>query len=254
MEKIKCTISYDGTRYSGFQIQPNQRTVHGELEKALKKMHKGEYIRIHPSGRTDTGVHAKAQVIHFSSPFQLPEDNWKKALNTLLPNDLYVDKAEITPTDFHARYDAVEKEYRYFVLNKKEIDVFQQNYVYQFPYQSDMTRIQEACTYFEGEHDFTTFSSAKASIKGEKIRTLYDVHCRQEGDYLVFVFRGDGFLYHMVRTIVGVLLDIGQGRIEADHIPRLFASLDRQKVGATVPPQGLYLWKVLYNREKGAQE
>src|SRR5699024_1611572 len=171
MEKIKCTISYDGSDFSGFQIQPKKRTVHGELERALKKMHKGSQVRIYASGRTDTGVHAKEQVIHFTSPFSLPEENWKKALNTLLPNDLYVQKAEIVPLSFHARYDAVEKEYRYFVLNAKEVDVFQQNYVYQFPYSLDIACIQEACSYFKGKHDFTTFSSAKATIKGEKIRT-----------------------------------------------------------------------------------
>lgn len=252
MKKIKCTISYDGSRFSGFQIQPKQRTVHGELERALKKMHKGEHIRIQASGRTDAGVHAKEQVIHFTSPFNLPEENWEKALNTLLPKDLYVHKAESVPMTFHARYDAVSKEYRYFVLNKQEVDVFQQNYVYQFPYPLNILRIQEACTYFEGKHDFTTFSSAKTTIKGEKIRTLYDVRCTQEEKCLMFTFRGDGFLYHMIRTIVGVLLDIGQGRLEADTIPGLFASRDRQKIGATIPSQGLYLWKVLYDEEDSA--
>lgn len=251
MEKIKCTISYDGSRFSGFQIQPKQRTVHGELERALKKMHKGEHIRLQASGRTDTGVHAKGQVIHFASPFHLPEANWKKALNTLLPNDLYVQKVEHVPMAFHARYDAVEKEYRYFVLNKQGIDVFQQNYVYQFPYTLDIHRIQDACRYFEGKHDFTTFSSAKTTIKGEKVRTLYDVRCTEEGEYLMFTFRGDGFLYHMIRTIVGVLLDVGQGRLEADTIPSLFDSRDRQKIGATIPPQGLYLWNVLYGEKDG---
>src|SRR5699024_3657770 len=110
------------------------------------------------------------------------------------------------------------------------------------------------CSYFKGKHDFTTFSSAKATIKGEKVRTLYDVHCRQEGEYLVFVFRGDGFLYHMVRTIVGVLLDIVQGRLEATEIPSLFFSRDRQKVGATIPSQGLHLWKVLYAEENSVCE
>src|SRR5699024_2834298 len=215
MEKVKCTISYDGSRFSGFQIQPKNRTVHGELESALKKMHKGEYVRIHASGRTDTGVHAKEQVIHFTSPYKLPEENWKKALNTLLPSDLYVHKAEKVPMAFHARYDALEKEYRYYVLNEKEVDVFQQNYVYQFPYSLDVSRIVEACTYFEGKHDFTTFSSAKATIKGEKIRTVHEVRCTKEGNHIVFRFRGDGFLYHMVRIIVGVLLDVGQGRLKA---------------------------------------
>jgi len=245
-EKIKCTISYDGSGFSGFQIQPRKRTVHGELERALKKMHKGEPIRIQASGRTDTGVHAVEQVIHFTSPFQLPEGNWKKALNTLLPNDLYIHRVEKVAMSFHARYDALAKEYRYFVLNKKEVDVFQQNYVYQFPYTLDIERIQKACSHFEGTHDFTTFSSAKSTIKGKKIRTLHKVQCIEEGEHIVFIFHGDGFLYHMVRIITGVLLDIGQGRLDPDVIPLLFEKRDRQKVGATIPSQGLYLWKVLY--------
>src|SRR5699024_2250829 len=130
--------------------------------------------------------------------------------------------AQKVPMDFHARYDAIAKEYRYFVLNREEIDVFQQNYVYQFPYPLDISRMQKACAYFEGEHDFTTFSSAKSTIKGKKVRTLHHVQCEQEGEHIVFIFRGDGFLYHMVRIIVGVLLDIGQGRLDAADIPQLF--------------------------------
>lgn len=246
MEKIKCMISYDGSGFSGFQIQPDRRTVHGELERVLKKLHKGTSIRVHASGRTDKGVHAKEQVIHFTSPYKLLEINWKKALNTLLPDDLYVQVAQKVPMSFHARYDAAAKEYRYFVLNTEEADVFRQHYVYQFPYPLDITRIREACRYFEGTHDFTTFSSAKASVRGGKIRTLQDVRCMQEGENFIFIVHGDGFLYHMVRIIVSVLLDVGQGRFEAEEIPSLFASCDRRKVGATTPPHGLYLWRVLY--------
>lgn len=248
MEKIKCVISYDGSGFSGFQIQPGKRTVHGELERALQKMHKGTHIRIHASGRTDTGVHAKEQFIHFTSPYDIPEANWKRALNALLPKDVYIQHTEKVPMSFHSRHDTVAKEYRYFVLNTKETDVFKQNYVYQFPYLLDIMRIQEACTHLEGEHDFTTFSSAKASVKGGKVRTLYDVRCRKENEQFVFIFRGNGFLYHMVRIMVRVLMDIGQGRLRTDVIPSLFSGCDRNLVGATVPPQGLYLWNVWFGK------
>lgn len=248
MEKIKCVISYDGTNYSGFQIQPKARTVQGELEKALKTIHKGEHIRIQASGRTDTGVHAKGQTIHFETPYGLPTNNWQRALNTLLPVDLYVREVEIAPNTFHARYDVVEKEYRYFIWNVRETDVFKQNYAYQFPYSLDIKAMKEACHFFEGSHDFTTFSSAKATIKGSKIRNMYEVSCHQEGSQIEFIFRGSGFLYNMVRIIVGTLLDIGQGKRQPKDINSLLEKKDRQLIGETVPAQGLYLWQVKYEK------
>lgn len=246
MEKMKCIISYDGTCFSGFQIQPKKRTVHGELEKALMKIHKGQHIRIQASGRTDTGVHAKGQAIHFESPFDLPEYNWKRALNTLLPGDLYIHDVQKVHIGFHARYDAIEKEYRYYVWNKSETDIFKRNYAYQFRYPLNIEAMQAACTYLEGTHNFTTFSSAKATIKGSKERTLHEVSCNQDGKEIVFIFRGNGFLYNMVRIIVGVLLDIGQGKRSPSDIHPLLAERDRTLVGETVPPQGLYLWCVKY--------
>ncbi|WP_077324014.1 tRNA pseudouridine(38-40) synthase TruA [Virgibacillus siamensis] len=246
MAKIKCIISYDGTNFSGFQIQPRQRTIQGELEKALRRIHKGEHIRIQASGRTDTGVHAKGQTIHFETSFNLPLYNWKMAINTLLPDDLYVHVVETAADTFHARYDVVEKEYRYYVWNKRGKDVFKQNYYYQFPYQLDMQEIKKACNLLEGEHDFTTFSSAKATIKGSKVRKMYEVSCQKNGSQIEFIFRGSGFLYNMVRIIVGALLDIGQGKRSASDITGLLEKKDRRLVGDTVPAQGLYLWKVTY--------
>lgn len=249
MVRLKCILQYDGSQFSGFQIQPKSRTVQGELERTLEKMHKGEKIRIQASGRTDTGVHALGQTIHFDSPFRIPEENWKTALNTLLPDDLFVQKAEIVPDSFHARYDATEKEYRYFVWHQKEKDVFKRNYYYQFPYNLNIEAIREACQYMEGTHDFTTFSSAKATVKGSKERTLYEVTCEKREEAIAFIFRGDGFLYNMVRIIVGVFLDIGQGRRAPSDIPKLLAAKDRKLIGETVPPQGLYLWRVRYGAD-----
>ncbi|MBY7141715.1 tRNA pseudouridine(38-40) synthase TruA [Virgibacillus sp. NKC19-3] len=246
MQKVKCIITYDGSGFAGFQIQPKQRTVQGELEKALTKIHKGSHIRVHPSGRTDTGVHAKRQTIHFETSYDIPEVNWKRAINTLLPSDLHVQEVTLVPTSFHARYDVVEKEYRYYIWNAKEPDVFKRNYYYQFPYHLDIEAIQRACRQLEGAHDFTAFSSAKATTKGSKERTLYQVTCEKHGSELEFIFRGSGFLYNMVRIIVGVLLDIGQGRRETADIAALLASKDRRLVGETIPPQGLYLWDVKY--------
>lgn len=239
-------MSYDGTNFAGFQIQPKQRTIHGEIEKALKKIHKGKHVRIQASGRTDAGVHAKGQTFQFESSYDIPESNWKQALNTLLPNDLTIDDVQRAPIDFHVRYDVQETEYRYYVWNDSKHDVFKRNYFYQFPYKLNIPRMQEACRYLEGEHDFTTFSSAKATTKGSKIRTLSNVTCKQHGSEIEFVFRGNGFLYHMVRIIVGALIDIGQERRLPEDVPVLLAQKDRQLLGETVPPEGLYLWDVTY--------
>ncbi|PAV27870.1 tRNA pseudouridine(38-40) synthase TruA [Virgibacillus profundi] len=250
MEKIKCIISYDGSGFSGFQIQPKKRTVQGELEKALTKIHKGAHVRIQASGRTDTGVHAKGQTIHFETPYDIPKANWKQALNTLLPDDLFVQEIAFMPASFHARYDVVEKEYRYYVWNEKEPDVFKRNYAYNFRYDLNMEEIRKACSYLEGTHDFTTFSSAKATTKGSKERTLYQVTCEKRGSEIEFIFRGSGFLYNMVRIIVGVLLDVGQGRRKSADITALLEKRDRQLVGETIPPQGLYLWRVKYKEDE----
>ncbi|AIF42080.1 MULTISPECIES: tRNA pseudouridine(38-40) synthase TruA [Virgibacillus] len=250
MARLKCKITYDGSQFAGFQIQPRKRTIQGELEKALTKMHKGLPIRIQASGRTDTGVHAKGQVIHFDSDYDIPTVNWQKALNTLLPDDLYVKEVEMVPDTFHARYDVTEKEYHYYVLNIKEPDVFKRNYAYHFPYKLDVVEMQRACEYLEGFHDFTTFSSAKATTKGSKERMMFQVSCEKRGNEIEFIFRGSGFLYNMVRIIVGVLLDIGQGRRSPEDIEKLLEKKDRQLVGETVPPQGLYLWQVTYNNSK----
>lgn len=246
MQRVVCVISYDGTNFSGFQIQPNKRTIHGEIEKALRKIHKGQYIPVQASGRTDKGVHSKGQVFQFDSPYELPETNWHRALNTLLPNDIYIQQVIMVPESFHVRYDVVEKEYRYYVWNEKDPDVFKRNYYYLFRHQLDVKEMQAACHYLQGEHDFTTFASAKATIKGSKVRTLSHVSCEQKGNKIEFIFRGNGFLYNMVRIIVGCLLDIGQEVRSPTDIPQLLAKKDRQLLGETVPPQGLYLWKVSY--------
>jgi len=250
MQKVMCTLSYDGTNFSGFQIQPNHRTVQGEIEDALKRMHKGERIRIQSSGRTDKGVHAKKQVIHFETPLYLRPPKWKKALNVLLPKDIKLNEVFFVPPTFHARFDAIEKEYRYFVLNRAERDIFQQNYTYFDSSTFEVEKMQRACQKFVGTHDFTSFCSARATVKGSKVRTLYAVNCEAHGDKIIFSLRGNGFLYHMVRIIVSVLLDIGKGKLELEEVDRIFAEKDRRTAGTTIPPQGLFLWDVHYDLHK----
>lgn len=246
MDRIKCTLAYDGSGFYGFQIQPDQRTVAGELEKALAKMHKGELVRVHGSGRTDTGVHAKGQVIHFDTPLSIDAPNWKRALNTLLPDDMRIKQAEEAEDGFHARFKATAKEYHYLVRNAPEPDVFSRKYMYHFSGSLDLDKISEACRLLEGAHDFTTFSSVKASVKGSRVRTLYRVNCEKEEMNLRFEFYGDGFLYNMVRILAGFLLDVGQGKWKPADIPGLFAAKDRSKIGKTIGPEGLYLMRVDY--------
>ena len=246
MNKLMCMIQYDGSNFIGFQVQPRGRTIQGEIERALKKIHKGNHVRIQTSGRTDKGVHAVGQMIHFESPFELATSNWKKALNTLLPKDIFVSSVSYCDAAFHCRYDAIEKEYRYMVSRSMEPNVFKQNYTFHFPYPLNVENIKKACAYLEGRHDFTSFSSAKDTTKGSKVRTLYEVSCEENGEELMFTFRGDGFLYHMVRIMIGTLLDIGQGRREAEEIVELLAQKDRTLSSETAPAEGLYLWNVVY--------
>lgn len=246
MERIKCTLSYDGTHFSGYQIQPENRTVQGELEKVLMTIHKNQHIRVQGSGRTDAGVHAKGQTFHFDSFHTLPERNWRRALNALLPADIYITEVHKVSKSFHARFDALEKEYRYYVWNGREPDIFCRNYIYHFKHPLNNDAIKRACDYLEGTHDFTSFTSAKATVRGSKVRTLYEVACKQNGNEIEFTFRGPGFLYNMARILVGTLLEIGQGKRNPSDIPDIFAKRDRRFAGETAPPQGLYLWHVKY--------
>lgn len=245
MSRIKCIIRYDGTNFVGFQFQPMGRTVQGEIEKTLQKIHKGHWTRIHSSGRTDKGVHAMRQVIHFDSELTMAPENWQRALNTLLPKDVQILEVTQVSDMFHSRYAAIEKEYRYYV-DLGAYDVFKRNYAFFYKYKVDFNLIEQACKLFEGKHDFTTFSSAKGTTKGSRVRTLSEVSAHFVDNHITFVFRGNGFLYNMIRIIVGVLLDIGQGRIEVKAIPGLLEAKDRKRVGVTAPAQGLYLWNVVY--------
>ncbi|WP_074601258.1 tRNA pseudouridine(38-40) synthase TruA [Sediminibacillus halophilus] len=246
MGRIKCIISYDGTGFSGYQIQPNGRTVQEEIEKALTKVHKGDFVRVVASGRTDAGVHAKGQVIHFDSDIKMPEINWKKALNALLPDDVQVIKAAKVNDTFHSRYDVKEKEYRYFVLNAEDNDVFQRHFCWRKSGEIDIEAIQKACAMLEGRHDFSSFCSAKTDLQGDKIRSIYHASCHREGEMIVFSFKGSGFLYNMVRILVGTLLEIGKGKRTPASIPEIIAAEDRIAAGETAPPQGLFLWNVTY--------
>lgn len=245
MKRIQLVIAYDGTDFCGFQKQPGLRTVEGELEKALAKVHKGKEIPIIASGRTDTGVHARGQVAHFNTDLAVPEDRWIQVLAPYLPDDMQVIKSKEVSTRFHARYDAVRKQYRYRVLSAKNPDVFRRHYVHHVFMPLCLNSMREAASYCIGTHDFTSFCSAKAVIE-DKVRTISRFEIRKEGDELVFIIEGNGFLYNMVRILVGTLLQIGQKKRPPEDMKRILAAKNRQAAGPTVSGCGLYLWKVYY--------
>ena len=245
MNRYKCIIAYDGSDYSGYQIQPKKRTIQSQIEAILTKMHKGAAVKISASGRTDAGVHAKGQVIHFDSPLSLPEQKWEMALNSMLPEDISVLSVEKTAPDFHARFDANGKEYRYFLYQSPKRDPFQRKYAFHYPYPLSLEAMREASSYLLGTHDFSSFCSARTEVE-DKVRTIETIEIIQEGESISFRFTGNGFLYNMVRILVGTLVEIGSGKRNPKDIVEILDKKDRRYAGKTAPGQGLYLWKVLY--------
>jgi len=245
--KVKCTVSYDGTHFKGYQVQPGQRTVQTEIESALARMHKqDELIPIVASGRTDSGVHAKGQVIHFDTPLAIPMERWPFALNSLLPDDIRVLKAEEVDESFHARFGVVSKEYRYRVSTETHQNVFTRQYVCHYPYPLDVDKMREAAGHLIGTHDFTSFCAANTEVQ-DKVREIYALEWKNVSDGLEMRVRGNGFLYNMVRIIAGTLLEIGSGKFHPEEIKAMLAARNREAAGKTAPSHGLYLWEVFYD-------
>ncbi|TMW70058.1 tRNA pseudouridine(38-40) synthase TruA [Alteribacter natronophilus] len=246
MARYAVKLAYDGTAFSGYQVQENGRTVQAELEKALKKIHKGRVVETKGSGRTDAGVHARGQVVQFDSDLAIPPERWPVALTAVLPPDVAALEVVPVPGDFHVRYDTTGKEYRYRVLRGRRRDVFRRNHTYQpFPLVEDVDAMREAAQHFLGRHDFTSFCSPRSPVE-DKVRTITALDITEDGDELLFVFRGTGFLYQMVRIMTGTLLEIGQGKRKASSVPGIIAARDRERAGMTAPGSGLYLWEVFY--------
>ncbi|MGM0877583.1 MAG: tRNA pseudouridine(38-40) synthase TruA [Bacillota bacterium] len=244
--RVKCIISYDGSHFSGYQVQPKKRTVQGEIEEALFKLHKGQPVKIHASGRTDAGVHALGQVFHFDTNLTIPEEKWPYALNSILPKDVVILEASYVVHNFHARFNATAKEYRYRINQQKMIDVFKRNYSFHYPYKLDLSAIRQASTHLCGTHDFTSFCVAKTEVV-DKVRTIYSIELIEDDSEIIFCFIGNGFLYNMVRILVGTLLDVGQGITDPNSIHTILDGRDRSLSGRTVPGHGLFLWKVYYD-------
>ena len=247
MPRYKAIIAYDGTHFHGFQKQPNERTVQEEIEKTLARMNNGRSVTVFGSGRTDAGVHAMGQVIHFDYPQERPLEKMRFALDTQTPEDIAVRSVERVSEDFHARYHVIEKTYQFKVDIGKPRSPFRRFYASYFPYPIDLEKIQQALPDLLGTHDFTSFCASGSSVE-DKVRTIHEasVHVNETWDELTFTFRGDGFLYKMIRILVGTLLKIGNGRLEPTAIPAIIAAKDRNLAGPTAHPEGLYLAEVKY--------
>ena len=249
-KRYRMTIAYDGTDLFGWQTQPAQHTVQGALEAALHQL-TGESVRVHSCGRTDTGVHARAQVAHFD--LHHPWEVWKlqKGLNAVLPDAVRVMALHGTRPDFHARYDAQGKEYRYTIWNAPVACPLHRRQTVHVRKPLDLAAMRRAAAMLEGTHDFAAFSANPHREIGGTIRTLWRLTVRKQGSLVTISALGDGFLYKMVRSLAGHLLRVGLGAVPADETPLLLSSRCRTARVETAPACGLCLWKIHYKSIPG---
>ena len=246
--RYKMTVAYDGHLFHGFQYQPYQRTVQGTIETALYKMTKGKTVIVEGSGRTDAGVHALGQVIHFDYPGkQIPPERMICAMNSMMPLDIIFKKCAVVDEKFHVRYSAKGKWYRYCVSLDRFVDPFKRFYTGHYPYPVNIEKMKKAATDLLGTHDFTSFAASGGQIKN-KVRTMYYVNIQkdQRNNEIIFDFICSGFLYNMVRILVAMLLEIGRGKRPVNDIPRVISAKDREQVRETAPANGLFLYRVFY--------
>jgi len=247
MRRIKIDLSYDGTDYHGWQVQPGLATIQGTLEQVISQI-EGAPVQVAASGRTDAGVHALAQVAAFSINNPIPVENLLRAMNRLLPRDIRVTASAEAREDFHPRFEAKAKNYEYRIYRAEICPPFERRYVYHHPYPLAVDRMIETAPLLEGEHDFTAFAATdeRDELGKSKVRTVFSSRLALEGDRLVYRVRGSGFLKHMVRNIVGVLLEVGKGNVDR---PGFLARLEPACTippGPTAPARGLFLISVEY--------
>ena len=247
MRRIRFTVAYDGTAYNGWQVQPGLPTVQAALEAAFAEIEKAP-VHVTGSGRTDAGVHALAQVATVSIANPIPSPNLKKALNRLLPYDIRVTDVEDTHESFHPRYDAVAKTYEYRIWRAEVCSPFDRRYVHHHPYPMNDAAFVESAPLFEGEHDFSAFSAAddRDALGRSKVRRIFASSAFRSGDLLIYRVTGSGFLKHMVRNIVGTLLEAGKGNARPEGIKWLLSAPSGVRANPTAPAQGLFLIEVKY--------
>ena len=249
MRTIKLTLAYDGTDYAGWQVQPGRRTVQGVLEAALEKI-TGEPVRTLASGRTDAGVHALGQVVAFRTATHLPEEVLRRALNAELPRDVAVRDVARAADGFHPIRDALRKRYRYIIHDGPVRDVFRRRYAWQYPRRLDADAMHRAAQCLLGTHDMASFQTSGAE-RASTVRTICEIAVRRgeasDRHVLSTEVEADGFLYNMVRAVVGTLVEIGRGARPEGWLAEVLSARDRRLAGPTAPPQGLVLVRVDYS-------
>ena len=245
MRNIKLTIEYDGKDFNGWQKQPTKLNIQGTIEQAIKQI-TGEDVELNASGRTDAGVHALGQVANFKTNSKIPIEKFAIAINSKLKRSIVVKRAEEVDERFHSRLSCKRKTYRYIINNSQEGTAIYRNLETHIPQKLDVEKMQKAVKYFEGEHDFKAFKASGTSSKSS-VRTIYKANVYQENEKIFIELTGNGFLYNMVRIIAGTLVDVGLGKIEPEEIPDIIQEGKRENAGKTLPPNGLYLVKVMYS-------
>jgi tRNA pseudouridine38-40 synthase len=260
VRNLKLILSYDGTDFAGWQVQPGRTTVQGSLASAIGRL-SGENVLPQGSGRTDAGVHALAQVVSFTTESVIPVENWMRALNDILPASIRVLAVAEVGREFHARKSARAKIYRYRIYRSAVCPPFLARYVWHYPYPLEESAMVAAAGVVGGEHDFTSFAAVDpermermASPDGDpttdpgttNVRTIFSSHWTREGDELIYTVRGSGFLHHMVRNLVGTFLLVGRGTVSVEDFGRILDARNRTAAGPTAPANGLYLVEVEY--------
>ncbi len=243
-KNIKLTIEYDGAAYHGWQHQPRHINIQQTIKEKIETIAK-EKINLIGAGRTDAGVHAIAQAANFKTRSRMNENQWLKALNSLLPPDIAIKKAAIAPSDFHARFSARGKTYKYQILNQPIPSALCRNYVWHIPYPLKVNEMRKAAKFLIGKHDFSSFRASSCSAENP-VRTIKKLTITKKDGFIKFIIEADAFLHHMVRNIVGTLVEVGMGKLSPDAIKAILHGRDRKKAGRTAPPQGLFLVKVIY--------
>lgn len=242
---IKCVVSYDGTNYKGWQIQPNLKTIQKEIEDVLAKLHSCERIEITGSGRTDSHVHALGQVFHFESNLEMSEKDWCFRLNRLLPKDIRIKDVSFESDDFHARFSCVSKRYDYYISIEHD-NPFVRNYMCIEKRKLDIEAMKEAAHVFEGVHDFTSFTSSKIHEEKSRVRNISECSVCEHEKYIQLIFKGNGFLRYQVRMMAQTIIEAGLHHIEPNDVERMLVAENKHVCRYKADPCGLYLVEVNY--------
>ncbi len=245
MPRYRVDIAYDGTRYAGWQIQPNRATIQDEIQRAIQRV-VGLSVAVYGSSRTDAGVHARRQVAHADIPTAQTPTHLLRAVNAVLPSDIRILRIRRVPRSFHARNSVHSKEYRYFIWNATVVPPWLRLYRTHVPRLLDVSAMREAARRLLGRHDFTAFAANPDRVVENTVRHLMELRIVRRGPELIVIARADGFLYRMVRSVVGFLMRVGKGDLCPDDTQMILRSRRRTAQVPTAPPQGLFLWNVRY--------